>query len=156
MELNKEGWQSMYNTLQGVVKKVDMKKIGDRTSLLWKLSERNGADDTYFDEHLKGQVKKSERRSGRTSKRYGRRHESGALRICREKSMGEKMVVRRSAPWKIRKSVRREMFLCGESDRSECWLPLSGRSMNVSGAFFVTACDFPSLVTETVFGFVFW
>ena len=33
------------------------KEIGDRTGLLWKLSDKKRARETYVDESLKGQVK---------------------------------------------------------------------------------------------------
>ena len=56
MEWNRRIWrESMYNTLREGAKKVDIKKIGERTNLLWKLSERKR--ESYFDEKMKGQVK---------------------------------------------------------------------------------------------------
>ena len=47
-----------------------VEKIGERTSLLWKLSEKKGAGETDFDEHVQGQV---------NTKRKRQRHRSDPL-----------------------------------------------------------------------------
>ena len=41
----------MYHVLREAAQKVGIKKIGERTSLLWKLSEKMGAGETYFNEN---------------------------------------------------------------------------------------------------------
>ena len=46
----------MYKTLREAAKKVGIKKVGERTSLLWKLSEKKRDVDSCFGENLKGQV----------------------------------------------------------------------------------------------------
>ena len=46
----------MYHKLRESAKNVGIKKIGERTKLLWKLSENTRAGESYFAKHLKGQV----------------------------------------------------------------------------------------------------
>ena len=48
---------TIYNVLGDAAKKVGIKKVGERTSSLWRLNEKMGEGKTYFDEDLKGQVK---------------------------------------------------------------------------------------------------
>ena len=55
-------WSARCQTLyDGLNKRIgrrprDMEKVGERTSLLWKLSEKRGEGKTYFDEDLEGHV----------------------------------------------------------------------------------------------------
>ena len=55
--VDQEDWESMHNTLREAAKKVGIKKIGERTSLLWKLSEQKTARYLCLNENMKGQVK---------------------------------------------------------------------------------------------------
>ena len=68
-----------YNTLWKAAKKGGIKKIGDRLSLQWKLSENKRAGALCFDENLKGQV--TNRAQKRPCGKYGRRLQ---LMLCGE------------------------------------------------------------------------
>ena len=61
-------WVTMYNVLRDAAKDVGIKKVGERTSLLWKLSEKNVEGKTDFGEDLKGEVEhRLAERTGRVS-----------------------------------------------------------------------------------------
>ena len=63
---------TMCNVLRDAAKPVGIKKIGERSSLLWKLGQKTCEGKTCFDEELKGELK-TEFKSGRTCGKYGQR-----------------------------------------------------------------------------------
>ena len=60
--VEQEDWVTMYNVLREAANKVCIKKVGEGTGLLWKLSEEKGEGKTYYDE---------DRKSGRICGKYG-------------------------------------------------------------------------------------
>ena len=54
IEFDQEDWVVMYGAIRDAAKKVGIKKVGQRTNLLWKLGVKRGEDLTYLDEDLKG------------------------------------------------------------------------------------------------------
>ena len=80
--------------------------VGDRTSLLWKLSEKHGEGKTYFDEDLKGQVE------------HNAQERKDLREVWAEKAERGQRAVRRITLWKILTSVR---LLHGGSACPEAW-----------------------------------
>ena len=79
---------ALHKLLRDAAEKVGIKKVGERTSLLWHLSEKKGDSKTYYDEDLGDRVKH----------RVQERKDwwevwaaplADALKICREKTRGE-------------------------------------------------------------------
>ena len=64
-----------------------VRKIAERTGLLWKLHENKGAGETYFDENLKGQVK-TRTQEGKDLWEVWAASPADVLRICRSKVEG--------------------------------------------------------------------
>ena len=58
--VEQDDWVSTYNVFWEAAKRVGIKKIGERTTLLWKLSEKKGEGVTYFDGSLNGEVENRE------------------------------------------------------------------------------------------------
>ena len=59
--VDQEDWESKNNTLREAATKVGIKKVGERTSLLWKLSEKKRAAELCFGRTYKGHFKKNAR-----------------------------------------------------------------------------------------------
>ena len=89
--VEQEDWDFVYNTFRAAAKKVGIKKRRERADLLWKLTEKKGAGETFFDENLKGQLfffKKKKRQERKTLWEEWVAPPVEALRICGEKAEG--------------------------------------------------------------------
>ena len=98
--VDQEYWESMCNTLREVAKKVGIKEVGERTSLLCKLSARKRAGELCFDENMTGQI----------TNRTQERKMGGIVGRCfadvqREKWKEEQRTVRRTVHWKTKVEV---------------------------------------------------
>ena len=97
---------TMHNVRRDAAKESGHQKVGERTSLLWKSSEKKGTCKTCFDEDLAGQVYKQSRRAERLVGRKG-----SVSRRClgynKRKPKEQQRAIRRVAFWKILKSVHR-------------------------------------------------
>ena len=110
--VEQEDWATMCNVLRDAAKPVGIKKVGERSSLLWKLGQKTCVGKTCVDEELKGEVKKQSTRAAGLVGSMG----SVSSRCFED-------MRRRIALWKIPKLVRHTTYrrkrLCGESERNK-------------------------------------
>ena len=134
---------TMCNVLRDAAKPVGIKKIGERSSLLWKLGQKTCEGKTCFDEELKGEFKN----------RVQEWQDLWEVWAASPADVLEDMR-RRVALWKIPKLVCHTTYrkrLCGESERNtngdqagfRYSTPLECEQF--SG---VMSCDLPLLMTE--------
>ena len=112
--------------------KMGIKKIEERTSSLWKLSEKEGTCKTCFDEDLAGQVffLQTKQKSGKTCGEEGQRLPQMPRGYNKRKPKEQQRAIRRVAFWKILKSVHRPD--CPPSVRCEEVEEECGQAKNIA------------------------